>query len=339
MSDLSVNQKQTAYQPGVENQGANQVDQTSKGAGGGNVNASYVTPEVTEQVYNQVQKSLTKLAANVTGDMLDILLAKITKEMKDRISSTEKERAEVETDKKQAQMEEKRAKLEEATQKIEKQMEKEANASIWDKIKMAFSVIGAAIAMALGAVMIATGVGAVAGGMMMAAGAIALVGVIDGIVREETGMGIGGHLGKALGASEEDLAKWDMGFGIALAVLGIGASIISAATGNFSGIANSVMMAMRVAQVAQGLAEAGGAAADIGAGANRYQAAEHSAEAKESQADAKEIDALMQMLDEVIDQAISQLLAASDRFNTVLDDIVQTMNDRGDTVSRARFTG
>ena len=37
--------------------------------------------------------------------------------------------------------------------------------------------------------------------------------------------------------------------------------------------------------------------------------------------------------------ALARLMASSDRFNAILDDIVESMNDRGNTMSKARFAG
>ena len=47
----------------------------------------------------------------------------------------------------------------------------------------------------------------------------------------------------------------------------------------------------------------------------------------------------MQMLDDMIDAALARLMASGDRFAAMLDGISDAMQDRGNTLSRARFQG
>ncbi|MBC8130163.1 MAG: type III secretion system translocon subunit SctE [Rhizobiaceae bacterium] len=68
-----------------------------------------------------------------------------------------------------------------------------------------------------------------------------------------------------------------------------------------------------------------------------YETAQLKADAKVLEASAKRDEALMQMLDEMIDQALSRLMASGDRFSAMLDAITDSMQDRGNTMSRAKF--
>jgi len=184
--------------------------------------------------------------------------------------------------------------------------------------------------------------------------------------------------GKTDAEAKEIAGKADMGFKISLAVLGIAFSLAAGGVGAANSFRSAIQAGKDAAELGskvkdiiiaaktafmQTMEQAGNAASqgmqlagkalsageavntaavagtEIGKAAVKYQETEARADAKNLEADAKQHEAMMQMLDDMIDQALSRLMAASDRFNTMLDDIVEAMNDRGNTLSRARLTG
>lgn len=331
--------------------------------------------------------ALASLSAFISGSGnvdTEVLLVQVAVAMRDTEALTHEKKIKGDQEAKRAELKEKEAKLEEAQKKIEEAEEKRKSGSLIDKIKLAFEWLGAIIAIAAAAILIATGVGAVVGAALIVAATVALVMAIDSTVAmANDGIGIAGSIAKAAGASEEEIAKADMGFRISLAVVGIlaavvsgGASVIGAAksavgagvkagqtaykagdavmdaaktaakeafmtTWRASGSAMSqgARTAQQVASASEATIAAGSAGADIGKSVITAEATTLRAEAKELEADAKRYEAMMQMLDDFIDQALARLMAASDRFNAILDGITEAMSDRGDTLSRARFTG
>ena len=81
------------------------------------------------------------------------------------------------------------------------------------------------------------------------------------------------------------------------------------------------------------------AGGDIGAGVVRFDATGLRADSNELQADAKEKEALIQVINSFIDIALAAMLAASNRFDAILEDTMASAQDRGNTLSRAQFTG
>lgn len=333
--------------------------------------------------------ALASLSAFISGSAnsdTEVLLVQVAVAMRDSEATSQKKKINTDQEAKKAQLKEKEAKLEEAQRKMEEAEEKRKSGSLIDKIKLAFEWLGAILAIVAAAVLIATGVGAVVGAALVVAATTALIMAIDSTVQMATGHGIAGNIAKLAGASEEEIAKADMGFRISLAVIGIlaavvsgGASVVGAAktavgagmkagqaaykagetaanvakqaamaakdafmstlrqTG--SAMSQSARIAERATATTEATITAGTAGADIGKSVITAEATTLTAEAKELEADAKRYEAMMQMLDDFIDQALSRLMAASDRFNAILDEITDAMSDRGNTLSRARFTG
>jgi hypothetical protein len=117
-------------------------------------------------------------------------------------------------------------------------------------------------------------------------------------------------------------------------------SAFTAALRESSGaLTQGAKLARGAASTAEATQAAGAAATDIARNAVQYEETNLRAEAKKLESEAKSHEAMMQMLDDLIDQALARLMASSDRFNLMLDDITETMADRGNTLSRARFAG
>lgn len=360
-----------------------QFDPKTPSTGAGAIGESGEAPPAPQpQTVADALASLSSFMSGGAGVDVDVLLVQIAVAMRDAESATQKEKIETDSKSKELQLKEKQDKLDEAQKKMDEAEAKRKSASIWDKIKLAFEWIGAAIAAALAVVMIATGVGAVVGAALLVAAVAAIVMAVDSTVQMATGMGIAGNLAyidaKARGQTDEQAkdyaAKADMGFRISMAVIGIVATIVAGGAGSAgafkaavdagraaSGIKDTIMaaktaffevlrtanqaltqtaqMARKGLEIATAVNSLGTAATNAGSTVTRSQATEASGEAKRLEGKAKENEAIIQMLDDLIDQALSRLMASSDRFNAILDDIVESMNDRGNTMSKARFAG
>ena len=355
--------------PDLQNIIGNQ-DQKADAVGKGNLGKAGLVPPGQGNAGEKpdASKALKSLAAFMTGKAsmdIDVLLIQVSVAMRDTEATTQKSKINTDQETKKVQMREKEHKLEESAKKLEKAQ----NGSIWDKIKLAFEWIGAVIAAAIAAVMIATGVGAVVGALLIAAAVTALVMAIDFTVAAATGMGIAGNIAKAAGASPEQIAQADMGFKISLAVLGIAFSLAAGGVGvassvkagveagikagftaakegfsaamnaSSAAISQGAQLARTAVTVTQSVSAATNAVVGIGSTVAHSEATNLRAEAKRLDAQAKVDEAFIQALDDMIDQALSRLMASSERFNAMLDEITSAMSERGNTLSRARFTG
>jgi hypothetical protein len=330
-------------------------------------------------------KSLTAFMTGKSSIDVEVLLVQVAVAMRDTEATTQKTKINTDQETKKAQMREKEHKLEESAKKLEKQQ----NGSIWEKIKLAFEWLGAMLAVALAVIASVASLGGASALIVAAVAAVALV--INSTVTQATGQGIMGNIVLAAGGSKEEAAKADMGFQIAVAVIGIAGAVTGSGLGKaVKDIAQTIMdSAMATlgkvipslaktgtdaaAKGADALAKTAGSADDAlnaanlgakeamaaeklistGATANagltatsavvdtgvKTVAADLRAEAKRLEAKAKASEAIMQGLDDMIDQALSRLMASSERFNAILDEITSAMSDRGNTLSRARFAG
>lgn len=249
----------------------------------------------------------------------------------------------------------KKGQLEQAGEKIEAALAKEENASIWDKIKMGFEALGAALMVGLGAALLAIPGFQVAGAMMIAGGVMSLIMVADTMTKElsESGMGIAGNLALLNGESEEAARDFDLGFTIGVAVVGLAMSVGSGIAG-FKAAAKTIEAVQTLAKAwqqvvgkaLQSVATATDSAinvvtatADIVAGVKRYDAADLRADSNELRADAKEKEAVIESINSSIDIAMAAMMASSNRFAEILEDILLSVKDTGNTLSQARFTG
>ncbi|WAJ30507.1 hypothetical protein [Antarcticirhabdus aurantiaca] len=73
--------------------------------------------------------------------------------------------------------------------------------------------------------------------------------------------------------------------------------------------------------------------------AGKFEETSTRADAERLEAGAEQNEAMMQMLDDMIDQALSRLMAPRGRFDAVFDTIVEAVQDRGNTLPRAQFRG
>lgn len=356
------------------NQDISSIGRTLVGAGNA-VRAAQVPPVDTKSAGGasltaDIRLSFANFGVNLSPVNTEILLAQVAVAMRDAETAAQKGKIDVDTNKKQAAAADKQAKLEEAQTKFEEAQKKKESASLIDKIKLAFEWVGAILAVAIAAVMIATGVGAVVGAALMIGAITAVVMAIDSTVKAATDgkFGIASGIGKAMSETfgfefdAEKAAKADMGFSIALAGIGIltavfslGAGFMNAgkavgsAAGTAAKVADSVAdaadtalkakkMAANVLNTANTVNDIGTASANAASTAYTFEASKASSEAKDLQGKAKIDQAMMEQLNEMIDQALARMMAAGDRFNQILDGIMEAVNDRGNSLSRARFS-
>ncbi|MGV6872536.1 type III secretion system translocon subunit SctE [Pseudochelatococcus sp. B33] len=161
--------------------------------------------------------------------------------------------------------------------------------------------------------------------------ALAVVGALmiaDQATKDTTGKGIGGHFAKAVGGDE----MWgDMGFSIGLAVAG-------AVAGGFATAAlKGVQLAQWVNYTRIGASGVAGAGT-IASGGINLDAGITQAKATRKQADTKDFEAEMEQSQAFIDLAMKLLMAVSKRIADVLETGTEVLQDRGQTLSRARLT-
>lgn len=295
---------------------------------------------IDDPAYGALMASIAVMIPEITGEVLELALVEITAEMKKIEEASQKDQINIDSEKKRQALEEKKAKIEEALKKIEDAIEKEKHASIWDKIKMAFQALGALIAIAVGIALTALGVPV--GPLLIGIGVVALVMVIDSVVKTETGKGIGAHIVGGFAElfghpmSDEDLAKVDMGFSIAMAVVGL---IMAVAAFFVPGgqASAAATLAQSVSTIATAALQIGTAVGDVTAGVMKFEATNLQADAKKLQADALKKEAFIALIDEYIDQALSRLMNASQRFDALLDSIVDAIVDRAESLAKAKF--
>jgi Na+/H+-dicarboxylate symporter len=156
------------------------------------------------------------------------------------------------------------------------------------------------------------------------------------------GHGIAGSIHLALHPDDEEgAAKCDMGFSIGMAGLALIASVaaffIPGAQGMAMGMmAQSIQSFATIGSAAIAIANATG---DATVAVIKYDAAQTRAEGVKSQAEAKEMEGWIKQIDDFIDQALQRLMGAMDRFNAMLDGIMEAINDQAKSVAKAKFTG
>lgn len=307
--------------------------------GTGNIGQNGPVPGTgSDPSYGAILGSLQKFMPQLTGQVLEVMLLEITTKMKELQEASEKDKVRVDQEAKRTALAEKHDKLKEAEKKILEAIEKRDSASIWDKIKLGFQIFAAVAAIVAGIALAATGAGAAVAAPLIAIGVMGLVMAVDSIVRMETGMGIAGHVAKAAGANPEQIAQAEMGFGIAMAGIAVITSIAAffIPGGQLGATASMIQAVSTITSAVIGIATAAG---DVTAGIIKYDAAKMQAEGQKLQAETKEMEAWLQQLDEFIDQALQRLIGASDRFNAMLDGLMEAIQDTAKTTAKAKFTG
>lgn len=315
-------------------------DETQPGSGVGGQNGN--VPDASNQAMTLgLAMALLSFLPTDLGSDFETRLAEVTDKLKATTSEAEKSRVNNEMENKRLNIEENEARMEEAQTKMDDAEASAENGAIWDKISIAFQLLGAVLMAALGAVLIATGVGAAAGGLMIAGAVLMTLSAINSIVAQTTedGLGIAGSIAKSSGADMETAGHWDMGIGITLAVatavVAIASTVITAGAAGpaLVGAVQSLLSA------ASSVASSAGAVSGAVSAGYKMDATFDRTDATEKQAQMKDNEAFMQQLDDLIDQALTMLMAANDKFNAIMDSVTEMVQDTGNTLSNTRFAG
>lgn len=349
-----------------------------KTVGGGNAGAAGgPLPQIDAQTMSDLRASLASLGLTTSPRQVDVLIVEVAISLRDIESNSQSKKITVDQSAARERLASQGKQIEDMIKKQDEAKEKKESASIADKIKLAFEWLGAVIAVVVAVVAIATGAGAVVGALLLAAAVTAIALAADSSVKEATGHGIGYHSAKSMGLSDEQAAKHEQAFQITMAVLGAvlsiaaggvsavnsvraaastGASAATAATKtvgesikeglkavwNFAGregMSKGAKMATKGIEIAEAVNTIGSTATSITATSYQGVATKLSAEAKEYEGKSKIDAAALNQLNDMIDQAFARLMAAGDRFNAIIDDRMEAINDRAQLTGKARFAG
>lgn len=310
-----------------------------KGVGG----APGQAPDVAGGASSLIQ-ALRNFAPQLGKGDFEAKLAEITAKLREITGEVNTDRVQNELETKRKNMQENQAKIEESERKLDEAEAKKKKGNIFQRIAQAFQALGALIMIAAGAALMAIPGMQVVGAMMIAGGVLMAISLINSLVAEANdGAGILGSIAKAMGASDDVIMALDMAMtavlmiaAVVLAVKTGGASLAAAAPAMMGKIATGIQAATKAATAitaaASGVATATQKGIEMSAASDRK-------EATELQARSNEIQALLQQLDDLIDQALAMLLAQSQRFNAMADALTDMMNETGDTLASTRFAG
>lgn len=104
-------------------------------------------------------------------------------------------------------------------------------------------------------------------------------------------------------------------------------------------IGQAARVAQRSAEAGQAASQVGSSATDVGKGAVQYESEGLQADAKRKEAESKAYQAEVEMLQAVIDKAIALLVDVGKRFAAILDSVSDSLQDKGNSLARVKFTG
>ncbi len=332
------------------------------------VAAGYV-PDAVTQGYEQITQSLSKFFPALTGDKIDILIAEASLKLKEIVGKTETQELAAKEEQKRQNAAEQRAKAEESQQKLEEAQAAAAKAKKSGLFGKIFGGIALALSVVAAGLLLATGVGAPLAAALIVGVVAGATLYVDGFVAEKNGTGILGTIAtkvmEAQGFSdeaiEEHAAKWDKaGRGIMIAAMVIsavvtfGASAASMSGATASTASSTAASGSQAAATTGGISlgsvqsatvmlqsgtAVGGATASMITAKRAFDASNLQADAQDAQARVAEVQALNQLLDDFIDQILARVSATNSQFNAMLDDVVASVKDRGDTLARSKFAG
>lgn len=317
-------------------------EKTGQGVGG--PIGSGQTPPPTSPGFGMILSALRNFAPSNPNSDFEAKLADAVARMRDTSGEVETDRVQNQQEVKRLNMQENQAKIEEAERKLEEAEAKKKSGNIFDIIAMAFQALGALLLAAIGTLLQAVPGAQALGALMIASAVMMVISLINSIVaKANDGAGILGSIAKAAGASPEVIMGLDIGFTAAMLVASI---VMAVATGGSSAAAQITGFAAKAAEVLKGAAKAveigtgvASSLAQTGSTGYRLAAAVDSKDAANLRADSDEVKAMMQQLDDLIDQALALLQQAAARFNAIADTMTEMLNDTGNTVSSTRFTG
>jgi hypothetical protein len=321
--------------------------------------------------YQAIVASVLSFMPAMSDDATDVLLAEATMKMQKLEAKSDNDQVTTDTDKKRDALAAKEEKIKESEQKIQDALSKTQGESIWDKVKIAFEAIGSVLACVIGAALVLTGAGAALGLLMIAGGVLGLVMTADAITTAVTGESfaqrafpndpkaqMGFEIGMAcLGVviAVAGLAAGISAFSAAADVVEVADAAVEAGTqtpeqiesavnaGEEAGqeVANSAQQTAKTAEVASNAVNAattlGQAGGDVYYDVMNYEATNENADAKDLQADAKRMEAVVQMLDGLLDIVMQHMKSHIQQWDGALDSITSAMDDRNQSLMRAKL--
>ncbi|WP_294641432.1 hypothetical protein [uncultured Aureimonas sp.] len=334
------------------------------GGGVGNAGNSVPVPVSDPLTSSDLMASLAALGFGMEPRQVEVMLVEVAVAMRDTEAGMQNSKIKADQAKLSERLSEQGKQITEIEGKRAEAKEKQESASLIDKIKLAFEWIGAILAIAAAAVAfvlspLTGGALAVVATLLVIASIAAIVSATDSTVTMATGHGIGYHACKSLNDtnaalgiekrySEDEMQEHDTAFKITIAVIGAvagiaggGASIVTAgraaASASVKVATESAKWASRAVNAAEVANTMGTTAASVSSTTYSYQATQINAEAQELDADSKTEEAFINVINDMIDQAMARLMAASDRFNNIIDNVMEARNDRAQFLARAQF--
>ena len=316
--------------------------------------------------YESMMAALSPLISKRDEGDLDVELASAIEKMKEVIGDVQTTKLLNDNERKRLTLHEKQQKIQEAEENLTQAAEKSEKKSLWAKITAIFTVVAAAVELVLGAITCVAN--PVAGAAMVASGALGIVLAADSIAEAFNGEGflsgdakvglmaamgvltvfsIASCLGlgsKAVKAAKSLSAKVSAQTGqSAAATAGQSAAATAGQSANAAQAANTVGRASVAAEAAgnimSGIAQTGEIAGTIVVASYDVEIGELRSDAGRARADAKAIEAMTLLLDEFIDVLMEQISGENSRWAAMLEEIMASMDDRGESKARARFSG
>lgn len=311
--------------------------------------------------YEALLETLTEMTEGMLDGNHEIRLLEIVSKLQELQSQVDKLRIDIEASRKRDMLAEKEKQLDEAQKKLDKAREEQENLSVWDKIRLAFQWIGAALAVALGALTLWTGGGLalmIAGAAAITAGITSSIMAVDSSMKAASpdGLGMAGQAARSLGRSLEDARKADeifgytmMGISAVSMLVSMGAAFGPAVINAIRGaLGKAVIAALENANMGAQLLLKGGqiiealmtTASAVGEGvvaSLEHQATLGQVEGKALQAKAKELEALVEQINEIIDMLVTRAKGTNELFNAVVDSLTDTLNDLAQTLSNLKL--
>lgn len=309
-------------------------DKTSQGLLGGSGPAP--TPEGGD--YSSVLSAMRGFAPTVPLGDFEARLSEVASKMKEARSDADTERVQNQQEIKKQQIVENRQTLEQSRDKMETADGIADAEKISSTVSTALQAIGAGLMIAVGAALMAVPGTQVLGAVLIVGGALMAASAINGVVAATTdsGLGIAGSIAKAFGADDSTIMGVEIGATVALAVGSIAASVAAiVATGGAAAPAAAGALLTSVNTIVGVV----GAGVQVGTSAMNVASTVYSYEGTMLQADAKDTQAEMQQGDDFIDQALSHLMDANQRFNALMDEVTGMALETSDFLSQTRFTG
>lgn len=295
----------------------------------------------------QLSNALASFAPKSSKDF-EVLLAAITQKMKDVNADVQTESVLANQEVQQLHQEENTAKAAESAQKMKDAAEANEKKSFWEDWSQISQIISIALTVvAAGAAAFFLGpAGFVLAGLLLASAATQGMAMLDShIMSENGGKGMMALTLEAVGfeLSDEDIRNCAIASAVINAVIGITLALASGnaakAVSSVASLAHTVKMIQVATATIDTATTLSSAAGTIGTSVTQLEAAEHTSDAKEIDAAILGNQAVIGSLDAMIEEALAMLMAASDAFNAMMDQVVGLLRDNGDTLSRARLTG